>query len=94
MEGIIPGPAGHAFVVISADPAQRLKVSVADVVLQLQELGCLDVELLPVVLLLVVEDLVAEDRIVLEVVLGVGQLLELLLEGGQGVGVIHKHLGL
>lgn len=51
-------------------------------------------KLLTVVLLLVVVDLVTEDRVILEIVLRVGQFLEFLLEGGQWVGVIHKHLGL
>lgn len=51
-------------------------------------------ELLAVVLLLVVVDLVAEDRVILEVVLRVGQFLEFLLESSQRVGVINEHLGL
>lgn len=64
MKRIVPRPTGHAFVIIPANPAQSLKVSIADVMFQLQELGSLDMEFLAVVLLLVVVDLVTEDRVI------------------------------
>ena len=83
MERVEPGPAGHSFVVVVADPLQSLDVGGADEVLELQKLLGLDSELLSVILFLVVVDGVAENRVVFQVVFGSSQLLDLFLEGLQ-----------
>ena len=72
-------------VVVFANPLQGLDKAGADTVLQLQELGRLNPELLAVVLLLVREGLVSENRILVQILLSGDPLFDLLLEGAKQV---------
>ena len=61
VEGVEPGPAGDSLVVVLVDPAQSLNVLDADLAAETHEVLGSYPELLPVVFLLVVKYVVAEN---------------------------------
>ena len=85
VEGVEPGPAGDSLVVVLVDPAQSLNVLDADLAAETHEVLGSYPELLPVVFLLVVKYVVAENGVVLQVGLLGYQTLGLVLERSQHV---------
>jgi len=90
VKGVEPWPTGHSFIVIVANPLQSLDVGSTDEMLELQKLFGQDSKLLSIVFFLVVVDRVAENRIVLQIVLRRCLFLDLLLERFQRVTPIHQ----
>ncbi len=77
---IEPRPASHSFVVIFDNPAEGFNIGDADISPELYELSRLNSKLFPVIFLLIIENLMTENRIILQIVLNISKFPNLLLK--------------